>query len=1195
LCTPLWWLILLRRLLAVLSRVEGDNAMQTRGEFSFLHFVMLGLALGAMPLCAKAEPDCAAEDATLQGLSTGVAIDVRAPKSLIAGGAIEISWQAKERAPLKTPLFVVVAVPGQVRFEAQSPPTNPKGAADGSSSDPQPPELPGFVALTPNANGPLGLKFGAGQSRALIPLHQPGSKLAGTLAVRLYEAGERRIEAAVVAHTACGERMMSTPLGQAVTVAPGQPEIVVQDPFDTETPSRILVSNSGHYRANIFEDRYKIYDTETGAKLVDRAGHDPNFSPTSRFVVANVGARDSDKYEVIDLVSGDTIATPSGSYIGWTHSDSFLVTGGGSWGALSVRPALISPPPEPRQSETLVTDTAPEGPGDPPDYGFRLDHPGSCHACASWSDDNLMLDLDNGILAFTGKFEADASPVFELATGASLCCKGSAQDQQEFIDRTYATVPFRMELGWHAREPIRFSQIYDPLSDPNAKEMADQDWFKAAMPLRSQLFVHKTIDPKTPTMEVATASINTVVRGDWRTKVANLDVKSPAAATRSRLLAELSHLGLNAAEPAAREAIPFVNSWAGEDRKGRFRDAAADKRNDAMIEQRTLKLQARLAREIPTVAPHLAKKAAFAPSKENTYLSPLEGLAKGKIYLIDTLEGLWRWEIAEHPVWFLQLWATEGNGGIGEGVMFLFEGDGKGEPRKAGRIVDLTNPLQNFWAGAYGATDHQTQLKPQLYLDRYLVAASVAGKTIATYDIKTDKVLAIIRDVPQADLIEDVVLTSDAAHVIQINSDGQFFIHELVSGRVVLSGRLVDDEIIAYTPEGYYWSSYEGAHFVQLRFPGLPGLYPFQQFASVLNRPDIVTAQLHSGATTPPSPKLVPPPTLDLTLANGGIDDRDVHFDVLSRSSVPLARLRVYADGHLIEDTALSGLDISRRIDVPRSPNARWLTAQVTDASGLVSKPQAVRLSAQGKPTSVLYGVLVGINTYSNPKMQLSFARSDAERLGAALRANAGHYYSHSETLMLLDGDGSKDAILSALRQTVSAATADDTIVFSFAGHGAQDQNGHYFVTPADFDGTRPAETGLAWSDVAALLRGAKSRVIIVLDACHAGLSGVEGLGTNDDAVNALLSGAHPPMLVLAASKGRQFSYEGPKWGGGVFTDALVEAIQRNRQSYDLDHNGVIETSELYYALKSLVVRETGGEQTPWLVRQDLLGDFALF
>ena len=885
--------------------------MRTPAEFSLLHYVMLSLTVGLVPLDAKAAIDCTAETTTLREIGSGAQVDIKSPQMLTAGGTVEVSWRAKERAPLKTPLFVVVAIPGEARFEAQSPQPNPKRTADESSSDPQPPELPGFIALTPIAKGPLGLKFGAGQTRALIPLHQPGAKLAGSFAVRFYEAGEKKIEAAVLAHTACGERMVSTPLSRTLTVTPGPPEIIVQDPFDTETPARILVSNSGHYRANIFEDRYKIYDTETGAKLVDRAGHDPNFSPTSRFVVANVGARGSGQYEVIDLVSGTLIAAPSASYIGWAHADSFLITGSGSWGALSVRPTLILPPLDP-QSQTPVTNAEPEGPGGPPDYGFRLDHPGSCHACASWSDDNLMLDLDNGILAFTGSFDANASPVFELASGASLCCKGSAQDQQDFIDRTYAVVPFHMEPGWHAREPIQFSQIYDPLADPSAKEVADQPWFKAAMPLRSQLLVHKTIDPKTPTMEVATASINTVVRGDWRAKMRTLDVKSAGSHTKSRLLAELNQLGLMAAAPATREAIPFVNSWAGDDRRGQFHDdPAADKRIDAMIEQRTRALQARLTQEIPAVKPHLAQKAAFAPSKENTYVPPLplEGLSKGKIYLIDTLEGLWRWEMADRPIWFLQLWATEGNGGIGEGALFLFEGDAKGEPRKGGRIVDLTKPLENFWSGAYGGSDHQTQLKAQVYLDRYLVAASVAGKTIAVYDLKIEKVLVILKDVPQADLIEDVVLTSDAAHIIQINSDGQFFIHELASGHVVLSGRLVDDEIIVYTSEGYYWASYEGAHFVQLHFPGLPGLYPFQQFASILNRPDIVTAQLHPGATTPPSPKLVPPPTLELALAKGVVDDREVHLDVLSRSSVPLARLRVYADGHLIEDTALSGLD----------------------------------------------------------------------------------------------------------------------------------------------------------------------------------------------------------------------------------------------------------------------------------------------
>src|SRR5262249_33967909 len=110
----------------------------------------------------------------------------------------------------------------------------------------------------------------------------------------------------------------------------------------------------------------------------------------------------------------------------------------------------------------------------------------------------------------------------------------------------------------------------------------------------------------------------------------------------------------------------------------------------------------------------------------------------------------------------------------------------------------------------------------------------------------------------------------------------------------------------------------------------------------------------------------------------------------------------------------------------------------------------------------------------------------------------------------------------------------------------------------------------------------------------HAGLSGREGLGTNEDAVSALLSGDHPPMLVLASSKARQFSYEDQKWDGGLFTYAFIESL-KNRSDYDLNRNGVIEISELYRALRTILARETQGKQSPWLVRQDLLGDFAVF
>lgn len=87
--------------------------------------------------------------------------------------------------------------------------------------------------------------------------------------------------------------------------------------------------------------------------------------------------------------------------------------------------------------------------------------------------------------------------------------------------------------------------------------------------------------------------------------------------------------------------------------------------------------------------------------------------------------------------------------------------------------------------------------------------------------------------------------------------------------------------------------------------------------------------------------------------------------------------------------------------------------------------------------------------------------------------------------------------------------------MISFAGHGLQDDHGAYYLTFYGFDDKKIADTALAWRDIASLLRAAKARVIVILDACHAGLSGTEGLGTNDDAVSALLSGEHAPTLCL--------------------------------------------------------------------------------
>ena len=1137
------------------------------------------LSLAAMVmLCAgnaEAQSACTTETADLKALAQGVHVDVTAPTDLRSGGTMRVTWRAGSRFPAKMPAFAVVAIPGEVRVETPALPVQ------GDTSDP-PPDLPGMLVLPPGAQGPLGIAFGAGKTRLLIPLHQHGNKPAGAVDVRVFEAGALALEADVIARTGCGERSLGRPFERNLTVAPGTAEIVVQDPFDIDVPQRILISNSGRYRLHEFKGSYRVFELATGAKLVDRAGHNPNFSPTSRFVVADVGDPDGRDFEVIDLVSQQVIHTVAGPFVGWANGDTFLIDGAFRAGSLTVRPSLITRP-VPRADNPL------EQVGD----RLGLSAPGSCNACSSWTDSPMTLDLDNGIVVFPDTFSGGTGDVYELASGFKACCAPAGDDAigkpaegaeaklRQFVSSAYGARPIEWKAGWNVRGGLAFSHLFDPLAKPDPR-MADQNWYQAAIPMRGQLVQHRALDNQVQPARIAGLTEGVVLRGDWRQR--NPRPRSTdAASARKSLLEELGRFGVLTAPPATRETIAFSNSQGSEDTKGRY-----DKENrqlEQMIERRTRAVEQRLVADVPAVKPHLTK---YKQGELQAF--PYDGdLTAGKLLLTHHMEGLWRWQPEGNPLWLLQLFTIEGSGAFGQGALFLFEGK-RGTP---GRIISLSKALEGFWEGQYGGSAQQTRIKAQLFYERMLVVAHVASHAIGVYDVKEARKVALLHGIPQADLLEDVLLSADARHVVQLNSDGQFFLHEIATGRVPLSGRYVDGEIVIYAPEGYYWASYEGAHFVQLRFPGLPGLYPFQQFAAVLNRPDLIQARL-AGASGAAPPRLVPPPVLEARLVEGTAGDGR-RLRVQARSSTELAHLRVYEDGLLVADRPLSGLQFEGEVTLPAATNARWVTALAIDKGGLVSSPQAVRLAPGSGSTARLHGVLVGVDTYSDPRLKLTYAKSDARRLAGALRSSVGPYYAAESLRLLLDGEAVPAAIAASLEQVVAAAEPQDTIIFSFAGHGMKSDDGHYYLTPSGYNADDPKGTALSWTQVAGILGRARSRVVVILDACHSGLSGAEGIGTNDDAVASLLSGARAPMLVLAASKGRQSSYEHKKWGGGAFTYALVEALQRNRQGADLDANGVIEVSELYRALRSIVARETQGQQTPWLARQDLIGDFAVF
>jgi hypothetical protein len=1131
------------------------------------------------PAIALAQSGCAAEADKLGALASSVAIDILAPAHLRSGGTLRVAWRASSRFPAKTPVFAVIAIPGEVRIEAPKLPT-PAREKD-PSSDNAPPDLPGVLALPPAAAGPNDLAFGAGKTRLLVPLFQPGSKLGGSVAVRFFEAGGHTLEAGVVTKTACGERALGAMMRRDINVAPGTPEIVVQDPYDVDVPKRIVIANSGRYRLHVFDGRYRVYELATGAKLVDRAGHNPNFSPTSRFLVADIGDADGRDLEVIDLVSQQVIHVAAGPFVGWANGDAFLIDGTSQYGGLAVRSSIVSRPLEVGEEDLK------DRPGD----GLSLSAPGSCHACASWTNSPMTLDLDNGVVIFPDTFQGGFGDVYELASGFKSCCAGAgagvlgsrSQDSdtklKAFVAATYAIKPMEWKEGWNVRGGLAFSHIYDPLADRNA---SDQDWYQAAIPLRGQLVLHRELEAQaqSPKAKIAGLAEGVLLRGDWRQSARRPRTTGEGSA-REGLLTELSRFGINSAPPSPREAIAFSNSPASEDARGRY--DTENKALEAEITRRSRALERRLTAEVPAVKPHLGQ---YKTGVLQAF--PYDGeLAKAKIILSHQLEGLWRWQVEGSPIWLMQLLTIEGSGAFGQGAMFLLEG----QPKAAGRLINLSKALEGLWGGQYGSTAQQTRLKPQLFFGRYLVIASVANRTVGIFDIKTGTSGGIITAMPQADLVDDVLLSADRRHLIQLNSDGQFFVHEVATRRVALSGRFVDGEIIVYTPEAYYSSSYEGAHFVQLRFPGLPGLYSFHQFASVLNRPDIIEARL-AGASDAPPPRLVPPPVVEARLVQEADGGRRVKIE--AHSSEGLAHVRLYEDGLMVADEAISGTHFAGELALPASGTARWATAQAADQRGLISAPQMWPLKPSGGARARLWGVLVGVDSYGEERLKLAYAKSDARRLAQALEASVGRYYGTEKLHLLLDAEATPAAIAAALEEMVAAADPHDTLVFSFAGHGVKGDDDRYYLAPFGYRIDDPRGSGLSWTQLSAILGRAKARVIVILDSCHSGLSGAEGFGTNDDAVASLFTG-RAPMLVLAASKGRQFSYEDPKWGGGAFTHALVEVLKNNWRGADLNGNGVIEVSELYRALRSIVTNATQGQQTPWLARQDLIGDFALF
>lgn len=1092
----------------------------------------------APPPTSRCEPEPAA-----RRIAGQTRIISSAPANIGHGAPIEIEWRLPPAERGRTRLFLVGAMRDEVRFEGDYT-LDASGLLERG---------PGFVALPRGSRAPYGFAFGAGRTRVVIPLSSTDVPRQGRLRVKPFAAGPIAIDWAVVAvEPDCGKAGAHVAAAAPVTrlgpyaVAAGAPRIVVQD-FVAPDPRHELAgaegrqklvevetSSDGRYRLDIFERRYRVFDRESGAKLVDRSGVKPRVSPGGRFVVASVG--DAEKlyptnFEVVDLLTGVVAARVGGPIVAWSNGDALLVDGARAYQGLNFFNTLIDPVVS---ADGGVASWA----------GF---HPG-CGTCDAWASSNVRFDWDRLTVLRGDGGERRAMGIAMLADGTKAETSSFGDEEahplQAKLRQVYGRAEVTLTKGWHGDAAFAITHVgrgYDGYVDDDVSLQPSE-----AGRLPQSRFV----------------------------------------AARRLALAEGRIVNAADLQPLAAERIETRNGWRSTD------GTASARLDDGYVADELAKLGLRLTPATAVAELAIARPADWA----DPIIRPWPADLKSQVLAADPKLATW-FEGEEPTGIVVAAWRLEREG---RSYLLLQHGEpaatvnGAHDLRfdllttdgKARGELRTFAPLNGLYSQYVGRA-HTVARPFALPSGRFVIAVPGTGKAVL---VLPDKEFAAV----EFDLVEPTLLCGfheamARGLVVQSNCDGQQFVFDGGANHApILSGRVVDGEVMLYAPQGFYASTYEGAHFVHVAFPGLPGVHSFEQFASELDRPQAIKAIIEGREPGLAPPQITPPPTVGLSAR--ATSAGAITLEATAQSAHGLAAIEIFEDGRLVERRPAEGRQSTQVSTRPRLPHVRVASAVAVDRKGLRSRPASIdlpRLTGTAK-TNMLHVVAIGIDAYDkmNP---LSGARRDAETLVASVQGNAPYYRDVKATLRL-DREATPARVAADLEAVVAAAGPDDTILVFFAGHGGLGPDGRYHLAVSATDPERLGQTAIDWPATARLLGTAKGRVIVVLDACHSGQTGLTD-NANDAAVAALAGGAAAPMIVLAASKGRQLSEEMPRGGGGVFTQTLARLVGADRATTDGNGDGVLAISEIYRSLKQVVETTTAGRQTPWLVRRNIVGD----
>jgi WD40 repeat protein len=386
---------------------------------------------------------------------------------------------------------------------------------------------------------------------------------------------------------------------------------------------------------------------------------------------------------------------------------------------------------------------------------------------------------------------------------------------------------------------------------------------------------------------------------------------------------------------------------------------------------------------------------------------------------------------------------------------------------------------------------------------------------------------------------------------------------------------------IAITPEGYYDASSAKAEEKLIVRVG-NRTFPIAAYRDTFYRPDLVKLSLAGnslnnlgfagidGVKVAPVVELVdfpsstsePKLTMNVRLTDGGGG---------------IGRVVLFHNGTAVQDSAGTGspsqpgASVTRTfsVDLVDGPNLLQIEAYNAANSMHTDSPIAtIAARLPPKNRSSLHAVIVGIQEFKNPNLNLAYPVKDAQLFADTLSKYSGKLFQNIDIkLLTTPAETTRDSLIAALKDMQAGVGPDDLFVLYVASHGITDDAEFYLITSnVGSPSTEHLKVdALSKEDLTALVANIHAtKKLMVIDTCHAEALGnalqVALLTRGLDEVAALkvLSRA-VGTTVLAASTTTQQALEGYE-DHGLFTYVVAQGLMGKG---DVDRNGVVNTLAL--------------------------------